>query len=586
MSLIEYFLKSLDQHDTSIREIAKYVREVSVESRRVLLLLDGWDEVPLTHRAEVQRHITAELNHFVVVITSRVSGQPRQLIPNDTGDFYEIAGLSDETIRRFVRKQLQLSGKKTEENGIVARLSAEPDLREMAANPFLLGLLIGVLSSPQLTQRRFTRANLYQQVISWMTESVVGLTGEHVRALERLSFQMLCNEDAARYVFRRTELERFAGSNEAKPILQSRFVNRLDPVYDNWSWLHATLPEYLSANHLETLRDLDFSFEWTRAFYSPTRFCVLEFLAGLEGNALHMLKKQCAGWLQSPDRFGIVLQRLVRLILAGDWQQSYHPFVQELVDQLWSRVLKNEHYGFLPFFVECIAALDTDELLSRVSALRGNHGQLWEAVCNSIPANRIRGSALERILPPHLLSAVQIRDEDSVPELEIALLVRQLTDPLLPIAKLKSVFEMAATTRSREVAAAMTRRLCTLPDGQIRDEGILTLSGMSTLLSCELLVDLLTTRAQIPALLLRVASDTLSHDIDHGASLDPEGRDRILAEIAKSESRDTRFEPLLSSLIGYPIRDGAAMVAAIATNRHLDPSLRETALRVLQTASD
>ena len=261
VSILEYFFGSLDAKPADWRPAASWMRRAASESRRYLLLLDGWDEVPVARREAVRRRMVEEEPYFVTVITSRPSGLPLQLLTTSPVELCGIAPLSESATEALVGKLLRAHGKSGLIEPIFNRIREEADFREMAANPFLLGLLVGVLSraaEQESTPR--TLANVYQQVIAWLMDQhnqgpgcTDPLTIAHLDGLRRLSYGLLFEANQPRYVFSANELaERLQGVS-TEPVLRSRFVNRIDLLCDEHSFLHATFQEFLAAAHATTL---------------------------------------------------------------------------------------------------------------------------------------------------------------------------------------------------------------------------------------------------------------------------------------------------------------------------------------------
>ena len=169
LSLLEFFFECLGTKIDDWRPASYWLRRVASESQRFLLLLDGWDEVPATHRGRVRERIQNEGPYFVTVITSRPSGLPGQLGDGQRADYYHIAGLAPGAVDTLTQNLLSSLGKPDLLEQILERIRSEPDLREMAANPFLLGLLVRVLTrtAGEGAAPR-TLADVYQQTVTWI----------------------------------------------------------------------------------------------------------------------------------------------------------------------------------------------------------------------------------------------------------------------------------------------------------------------------------------------------------------------------------------------------------------------------------
>ena len=131
----------------------------------------------------------------------------------------------------------------------------------MAANPFLVGLVVRVLAraADQGAVPR-TRSEVYRQITAWVQElhnqscpEALQLTAEHVAGLRRMSHGLLFEVDLPRYLFQSHELAENLADTSLEPILRSRFVNRIDPVFDEFTFLHATIQEYFAAEWAGTL---------------------------------------------------------------------------------------------------------------------------------------------------------------------------------------------------------------------------------------------------------------------------------------------------------------------------------------------
>jgi predicted NACHT family NTPase len=150
---------------------AAHLRHAARQRRRILLLLDGWDEVPANLRNEVRPRLLTECEDFVTVITSRPSGVPHALREARSGQVYELAGLSPRALEDLARRQFERAGRPDRLPVLLRRLAEQPDLRDMCGNPFLLTLVCRVAAaappgSDDLLPR--TRAEVYDRAVDWM----------------------------------------------------------------------------------------------------------------------------------------------------------------------------------------------------------------------------------------------------------------------------------------------------------------------------------------------------------------------------------------------------------------------------------
>ncbi len=121
LTLLEFALR---QHNFSGRDLGAEIhalRAYGCKHRRLALLVDGWDEVPADMRHDVQKAIIAEQKPFVIVITSRPSGFPRQLAVGAQTEIYQVAGLSSASAEALIRNLLKSMG-----NSLILRTYVRP----------------------------------------------------------------------------------------------------------------------------------------------------------------------------------------------------------------------------------------------------------------------------------------------------------------------------------------------------------------------------------------------------------------------------------------------------------------------------
>ena len=161
-----------------------------------------------------------------------------------------------------------------------------------------------------------TFADVYQQVTTWIQQQhnaerpyADPLGAEHLAGLRRLSYGLLFETSAAHYLFHAQELSDALGHLSSRPVMESRFIHRLDREFDEFGFLHATVQEFFAACHAAKLADGELEQFLDRAFQQASRMIVLEFAAGLGGAVAEHCQRRAVNWLDGQDRFGQYLLR-------------------------------------------------------------------------------------------------------------------------------------------------------------------------------------------------------------------------------------------------------------------------------------
>lgn len=591
---LEHFFESLGTKVDGWGPAAGRLRRAAAAHRRGLLLLDGWDEVPLALRDAVREHVTAEAEHFVTVITSRPSGLPQAFRDGARVEFYQVAGLAPRAVEELTRKLVRRQGAGAA-GPILARIRSSPDLEEMAGNPFLLGLLVQVLLRDNGAGPPRTIADVYRRVVGWVREQHNAgagprdaLTAEHVAALGRLSHGLLFDIELPTYLVKADDLEGCLARDRlpAEPVLRSRFVNRTDPVHDEYTFLHATFQEFFAAAHAGTLpqpgdqdRFLD------RAFWSASRLVVLTFVAGSGGRLAERCRERAAAWLRERDLFDQVALRLARLAAAGRWPANdAGGFGRALRDELWRAVEGNEDLAATEACALALAELDPADLVRRAKRTAGLNDYAVQCVLQAVPGPVARRGGLDALL--------------SGPWQEYAGLEAPAGVTAREIVRIRATLR-APPGDPEECHTAIVRA------GAVRDEGcvpllvrFLTTHDVEEFLLQQAVYSLgqIGGRDAVDALVGVVVDQTFSADVTQAAiealsandyaALDPVGRDRLVRRIAASDPRDPRLADYLSCLEGYPVRDGAAVVLDVARSGAALPEVRAAAVEVLTWVTD
>jgi predicted NACHT family NTPase len=175
---------------------------------KVLVLLDGWDEVPVEERELLLVQLRDLAYGFSVLVTSRPAAFPSRLAASNV---YEVSDLAPDSTDALIRRWFRSAGEPGQAEALLRHLDQHPDLRRLARNPFLLTLLCGIARE---THRRegldlpSTRAALYEQTVRLIyahhderyPEAPLG-SGRQ-RQIERLALWLLDEAPGApRFVF-------------------------------------------------------------------------------------------------------------------------------------------------------------------------------------------------------------------------------------------------------------------------------------------------------------------------------------------------------------------------------------------------
>jgi hypothetical protein len=157
-SLLEYIIQEHDAWGVKDYEIDGLLRE-----RRILLLLDGLDEVKIEDTHRINREIQSFTDSFHgnrFLLTCRIAAQEYIF---DKFTEVEIADFNQEQVNAFSRNWFTHKEVPDKANQFLERLQQSPRIQELATNPLLLTLLCIVFE----TEADFpaSRAELYEEGI-------------------------------------------------------------------------------------------------------------------------------------------------------------------------------------------------------------------------------------------------------------------------------------------------------------------------------------------------------------------------------------------------------------------------------------
>ncbi|HTQ80334.1 MAG TPA: HEAT repeat domain-containing protein, partial [Thermoanaerobaculia bacterium] len=377
---------------------------------RILVLLDGWDEVPVEQREPLLRELQDLSYGFSVVVTSRPAAFPARLAASRV---YEVADLAPDGIDALIRRWFGSTGDLAQAEALLRHLEQHPDLRRLARNPFLLTLLCGISREARRRQGLdlpTTRAALYERALELIYSHhnerypQAPLGAGRQRQIERLALWLLDEAPGApRFVFGPRDVTDSGGDPDllAQALQPARLLGQLGPDDGTYHFLHATFQEYLAAEALgrqpseqavRRLRAHVHDSAWQEVFH---------FLAARPGPFRDALWREMSAQAARPDRFGLTLVRIARwLEAAGARDGGVALLGRDLRDLLWPRI---EQITASRIWVEAYVDLDAAGFVRRVEeAIRKADPRLRARLQRAL--TRVRNPAASRALVDQILS--------------------------------------------------------------------------------------------------------------------------------------------------------------------------------------
>lgn len=358
----------------------------------VLVLLDGWDEVPVNDREEVRLEVETVARSFPTIITSRRSGFPDSLNPDA---IYEIGDLSAGAGRQLIRRWFTAQSRSSQGDILVQHLESRPDLRRLAGNPFLLTLLCSLSlnqkSSESLRLPR-SRTELYKLSIDAIRRhhdqrhSDAPLSPSRQQQVERFALWLMRDApDAPRFIYHSDEVSDVCVDSTLQPkVLEpSRLVQQ--PYLDaqaGWQFMHTSFQEYLAARGLlaETQAEpAETAGNQNRLVCHAGWQEVLRFVAGLApGSAADSFWAEMRSIAERPDRFGSIYLRLAYwLAECGVHDGGLELIGLDLRDTLWDLVEADPSKRRA--FADALIELAPSEFVRRIKAALPSVGREKQA---------------------------------------------------------------------------------------------------------------------------------------------------------------------------------------------------------------
>jgi len=237
-------------------------------SRKQLLLLDGFDEVPSHHAelCEAVQEVAATMGYGVVV-TTRPSRVPAL---GEPFEYFTLNPFDDQSIADFLN--LWFVNRPDYCGKLLDKIKNEPQLLRFCRTPLMLTLFCILASEATIDEIPVRKVDVYERIASLLLEKwdrMRGLQQEYSLglkqyALERLAFDLQVKrrrtfsrtdfEDSLRVLLRNKRLSRGDCGLFDELVFRSSMVRR--NYAGEYEFPHLSFQEYFAARHLDRTADL------------------------------------------------------------------------------------------------------------------------------------------------------------------------------------------------------------------------------------------------------------------------------------------------------------------------------------------
>ena len=595
-SLLAFFLQTHCSEAIASERHPEVVQQLQTRSRdsgRTLLLLDGWDEVPVDLRKTVAKRILEETQEFIILVTSRPSGLPRRFVDGGDVVMFELAGLSERSIEELAMRQFRQHGRPDLLASFRQQLALRADLRTMAANPFLLTMLCRIEVERRDNERLpGTLAGVYERFVEWIRshynqerrqKGQPAFESGHLKALAELSYDCFFTSPEPGYLFRFSELESFFGDHglTTEPVTASRLVNRVSAVWDEHAFIHATLHEYFAGAGLAQMNEDAIGLLFQLAVFSDQRFQVFRFAAGMRGKHSSALWLRVREEADFPDRFGIVWLRIARLVeAAGLTDGATERLGFDVRDRLW-QLLRDDSlwYETQSLVVATYATLDSRDLARRlVEKPDSVPTSAVQRIILHVPWRIGIESGLHSLVQQRWPHYVESTNPGGVTDADIEECRRVFALPDLDEARRLDAVNRLGALRDHGAVPALVRKLNTCQSDKVIRRIIFALAHIGGRRAVDSLVEGLLN----PALQEYSDSFQVALQVEYIGAIDPEARDAILDRVAAMPVNDPRLPAALNCLRKLPVLDGAGVVLGCLQSTTASSAVRVAAANVLK----
>lgn len=341
------FTNKEQKKDNTVEQLAAMLEELTFgEYKHILFLLDGFDEIAT--QSEAIDIISAEIKQlskqFSWILTSRHTGFYGGL---NEDVCYEVVSLNNAGIEELVTSWFKNSGHQNHTLGkqtILNQLQANPRLRDMARNPFLLTLLCYVQHNDLSQLLPLQRNDVYAKIIDLIRQQLRTVKrdetlfrNKELTYIAKFSYYLYTDvENAPIQIFEYDHWDTCALPNDPpnfnKHFLPSRIINSWQQG-GNFHFTHLTFQEYFIALHLakqnfENIKNYHFLPYWKVIF---------RFLAGIYSKQKDKenYSKLLHSLLSPVDKSGVLYIEVSHYLIEAGIEDSTPILGYDLREKLW-----------------------------------------------------------------------------------------------------------------------------------------------------------------------------------------------------------------------------------------------------------
>ena len=325
MEAISEQLLPKDMHEKVRKEIMDYIKCIH-NQEKILIILDGLDELPKTAETQVDELLCRRILPFCYVLAT--SRQEKGIVVRQKVDFdvlLQIEGFKKQDAFEYIRKHFSDSGSKNQSKGerLIKAIQENSFLHALLNNPLNLLLLCVVFEDYQGELPSF-RTELYQIIIRCLLrrycakynleapgddQALEKLFEDSLLVLGELAWRCLLED---RFSFREEELVKFESkikdlaARKLGLVFKEASVKKINPQHE-YHFFHKTFQEYLAATYLahKLLKEgvnLFCEFELNFEEHVTVEYRqVFLFVSGILGKDASVLFKQIGEALVSED---------------------------------------------------------------------------------------------------------------------------------------------------------------------------------------------------------------------------------------------------------------------------------------------